>query len=302
MTSGFEQAELQGKTATRRVERRLAAILAADVAGYGRLVGADEQGALDRWRAHWDELIKPEIDQHRGRIVRTTGDGILVEFASVVNAVHCAVALQRGLARRNANISADRRIEFRMGVNVGDVIIDRGDMWGDGVNVAARLEALAEPGGLCVSGRVHEDVRGKVAVAFDDLGSRELKNIARPVRIYRARLAAVDQVSPTAAGPVTRSGMGGASILTPRGPALRSGHRLLAGLTLVGVVSSGLAWWGLAPPGPRLTASAVTKAVAPPGEVSITSTTGTQKASALSIAVWIPPALDTWPPNRTPLR
>jgi adenylate cyclase len=171
-----------------RVERRLAAILAADVAGYSRLVGADEQGTLARWRAHWDELIEPVIREHDGRVVRITGDGILAEFASVVNAVRCAVAFQRGMAERNADIAPDQRIAFRIGLNVGDVIIDRGDMWGEGVNVAARLEALAEPGGLCVSGRVQDEVGHKLDIVFEDMGERQLKNIARPVRVYRARL------------------------------------------------------------------------------------------------------------------
>ena len=171
-----------------RVERRLAAILAADVAGYSRLVGADEQGTLARWRAHWDELIEPVIHEHHGRVVRITGDGILAEFASVVNAVRCAVAFQRGMAERNADIAPDQRIAFRIGLNVGDVIIDRGDMWGEGVNVAARLEALAEPGGLCVSGRVQDEVAHKLDIVFEDMGERQLKNIARPVQVYRARL------------------------------------------------------------------------------------------------------------------
>jgi class 3 adenylate cyclase len=129
------------------VERRLAAILAADVAGYSRLVGADEHGTLVQWHAHWDELIAPTIASHSGRVVRVTGDGILAEFASIVNAMRCAVSVQRGMAERNAHIPAERRIEFRIGLNFGDLIVNRGDMWGEGVNVAARLEALAAPGG-----------------------------------------------------------------------------------------------------------------------------------------------------------
>ena len=170
------------------IERRLAAILVADVAGYSRLVGADEQGTLARWRAHWDELIAPKIREHQGRVVRINGDGILAEFASVVNAVRCAVALQQGMAERNADIAADQRIEFRLGLSVGDVIIDRGDMWGESINVAARLEALAEPGGLCVTGRVREQVGNKLDVVFEDLGKLELKNISEPVRVYRVPL------------------------------------------------------------------------------------------------------------------
>ncbi|MEA2839860.1 MAG: adenylate cyclase [Methylobacteriaceae bacterium] len=176
--------------AAAHVERRLAAILAADVAGYSRLVGADEHGTLVQWRAHWDALIEPAIQDHAGRVVRVTGDGVLAEFASIVNAMRCALAVQRGMAERNAGIAPEHRMEFRMGLNVGDVIVDRGDMWGEGVNVAARLEGLAEPGGICVSDRVREDVRGKLDVVFDELGEQKLKNISRPVRVFRARLPA----------------------------------------------------------------------------------------------------------------
>jgi class 3 adenylate cyclase len=177
--------------AEHKAERRLAAILAADVAGYSRLVGADEQGTLAQWRLHWDALLEPKIKEHHGRIVRVTGDGILGEFASVVNAVQCAVELQRGMVERNADVPREKRIEFRIGINVGDIIIDRGDIWGEGVNVAARLEALAEPGGICVSGRVQEDVQRKLPLVFEDLGEQLLKNIARPVRVYRVRFDVV---------------------------------------------------------------------------------------------------------------
>jgi class 3 adenylate cyclase/TolB-like protein/tetratricopeptide (TPR) repeat protein len=169
-------------------ERRLAAILAADVAGYSRLVGADELGTLNRLQVHWDTLIEPTIRSHHVRIVRIAGDGVLAEFASVVDAVECAVEMQRAMAERNAGIPAEERIQFRMGINVGDIIVDRGDLWGDGVNVAARLEALAEPGGICVSSRVQEDVQGKLDLAFEDAGEHQLKNIARPVRVYRVQL------------------------------------------------------------------------------------------------------------------
>ena len=174
-------------------ERRLAAILAADVAGYSRLVGADEVGTLAQWQVHLDTLFEPKIRDHHGRIVRTAGDGILGEFASVVNAVQCAVELQRGMAERNVDIPREKRIEFRIGINVGDIVIDRGDIWGNGVNVAARLEALAEPGGICVSGRVQEDVQGKLGFIFEDGGEHRLKNIARPVRVYRVQF---DDVAP----------------------------------------------------------------------------------------------------------
>ena len=175
-----------------RIERRLMAILAADVAGYSRLLAEDEQGTLAQWRAHWRAVVDPQITAHRGRIVKTTGDGILVEFASVVEAVSCAVEFQRSMIERNADVPPEKRIEFRVGINVGDIIIDGGDIWGDGVNIAARLEALAEPGGICVSGRVREDVQGKLDldIAFEDAGDRQLKNIPRLVRVYFVRLGA----------------------------------------------------------------------------------------------------------------
>jgi TolB-like protein/class 3 adenylate cyclase len=171
--------------ATRRVERKLAAILAADVAGYSRLMGADEEGTLAALKALRRELADPKIKEHRGRIVKTTGDGLLLEFASVVDAVRCAVEVQREMAERNADVPRDRRIEFRMGINVGDVIKDGRDIYGDGVNVAARLEALAEPGGICVSRVVRDQVRDKLAFSFEDLGEQQVKNIARPVRVHR---------------------------------------------------------------------------------------------------------------------
>jgi adenylate cyclase len=155
--------------ATERVERKLAAILAADVAGYSRLMGADEEGTLARLKAHRRELIDPKISEHRGRIVKTTGDGMLVEFSSVVDAVRCAVEVQREMALRNASVPATRRIEFRMGINLGDIIIDEHDIYGDGVNVAARLEALAEPGGVLVSRTVRDHVRDKLGFAFEDM-------------------------------------------------------------------------------------------------------------------------------------
>ncbi len=171
--------------ASERVERRLTAILAVDVAGYSRLMGADEEGTLARLRAHRRELVDPKIAEHRGRIVKTTGDGLLAEFASIVDAVRCAVEFQREMAERNAGVPPDRRIEFRVGINLGDIISEEGDIFGDGVNVAARLEALAEPGGICVNRAVRDQVRDKLALAFEDLGEQQVKNIARPVRAYR---------------------------------------------------------------------------------------------------------------------
>jgi len=171
-----------------RVERRLAAILAADVAGYSRLMGSDEAGTLARLRTHRRELIDPKIADHRGRVVKTTGDGILIEFPSVVEAVSCAVAVQRGMAERNAAAPEHQRIVFRVGINLGDIIIDGDDIHGDGVNVAARLEGVAEPGAICVSGIVHDQVRDKLDLAFEDMGEQALKNIARPLRVFAIRL------------------------------------------------------------------------------------------------------------------
>ena len=166
-----------------RVERRLAAILAADVAGYSRLMGADEVGTLAALKAHRRVIVDPAIAQHHGRIVKTTGDGMLVEFASAVDAVTCAVAVQEKMAERTAE-GTGPRIQFRMGINIGDIIIDGDDIFGDGVNVAARLEGIAEPGGICLSASAYDQVRGKVAVEFADLGEQKLKNIALPVRAY----------------------------------------------------------------------------------------------------------------------
>jgi TolB-like protein/class 3 adenylate cyclase len=168
-----------------RVERRLAAILAADVAGYSRLIEADEEGTLGRLKALRVEIIDPKIAAHRGRIVKTTGDGLLVEFASVVDALRCAVAVQAAMAESNAPSPPDRRVELRIGINMGDIVAEEGDIFGDGVNVAARLEALAEPGGICVSARVQEDAAGKLDLSFEDMGEQALKNITRPVRVYR---------------------------------------------------------------------------------------------------------------------
>jgi TolB-like protein len=172
------------------------AILAADVAGYSRLVGVDEEGTLAQWKSHWCELIEPKINEHHGRIIRITGDGLLVEFTSVIAAVRCAVEVQRTMRERNAAMPQEKRIEFRMGLNVGDIIIDGSDVWGDGVNVAARLEALAEPGGICVSGRVQEDVNGRLDIALEDTGEQQLKNIARRVRVYRVLLDGVAKAVP----------------------------------------------------------------------------------------------------------
>jgi adenylate cyclase len=176
--------------------RRLAAILAADVAGYSRLIGADEGGTLERLRALRRELLDPKIAEHRGRLVKTTGDGLLVEFGSVVDALRCAVEVQREMTGRNAGAPRDNRIEFRVGINVGDIVVEDGDIFGDGVNVAARLEALAEPGRICVSARVQEDAAGRLDLAFEDIGEQQLKNIVRPVRAYRVALTHPGDAAP----------------------------------------------------------------------------------------------------------
>src|SRR5271167_431528 len=165
--------------------RRLAAILAADVAGYSRLMGADEEGTHERLKALRHELLDPKIAEHHGRIVKTTGDGLLVEFASVVDAVRCAVEVQRAMIARNDGVPDHRRIEIRIGINVGDIIVEDGDIYGDGVNIAARLEGLAEPGGVCVSRTVITQTRGKLDFPVEDLGDQNLKNIAQPVHVFR---------------------------------------------------------------------------------------------------------------------
>jgi adenylate cyclase len=172
--------------------RRLAAILAADVAGYSRLIGADEEGTLNRLRSIRVEVVDPKVTEYRGRIVKTTGDGLLVEFGSVVDALRCATAWQAGMAERNSLVPSENRIEFRIGINVGDVVVENDDIFGDGVNVAARLEALADPGGICVSARVQEDAAGRLDLTFEDMGNQSLKNIARSVRVYRVRIATTD--------------------------------------------------------------------------------------------------------------
>jgi adenylate cyclase len=181
--------------------RRLAAILAADVAGYSRLMGRDEEGTLERLKAHRRALVDPKIAEHRGRIVKTTGDGMLVEFASVVDAVRCAAEVQRGMLDRDTEQAEESCIRFRIGVNLGDIIIDEGDIFGDGVNVAARLEALAEPGGICVSGTVHGQIRDRLPYPLDDLGEQSVKNIARPVHIYALRAASIADLPASSAPP-----------------------------------------------------------------------------------------------------
>jgi adenylate cyclase len=216
--------------------RRLIAILAADVAGYSRLMGSDEEGTLARLKAHRRELVDPKIVEHRGRIVKTTGDGMLVEFGSVVDAVRCAAEIQRGMLDRDRDMSEERRIRFRIGVNLGDIIVDGGDIFGDGVNVAARLEALAEPGGVCVSHTVRDQIHDKLPYRLDDLGEQFVKNITRPVRAY-------------ALSPEAIAALPAASVLRS---APRRGRTRLA--TIIAAASAALviaivAWWLW--PGPR---------------------------------------------------
>jgi len=181
------------------MERRLAAILVADVVGYSRLMGGDEEGTLARLKAHRDEVIHPSIDTHKGRIVKLMGDGLLAEFASVVDAVRCAVDIQEAMSERNADLPEDQRIQLRIGINLGDIIIEGDDIYGDGVNVAARMEGLAEPGGICITRTVVNHVKGKVELEFDDMGDQQVKNIPEPVRVYRIRLgpaaAAIEELA-----------------------------------------------------------------------------------------------------------
>jgi class 3 adenylate cyclase/TolB-like protein/Flp pilus assembly protein TadD len=218
------------------VERRLAAIMAADVVGYSRLMGADEVGTLRALRAHRRELIDPTIAAHRGHIVKTTGDGLLVEFPSAVEAVACAISVQRGLALRNRSMAEDKRLTFRIGINVGDIISEGGDIFGDGVNVAARLESLCEPGGLCISRAVRDQVRDKLPVSFDDLGEQQVKNIARPVRAFG--------LTPEAIAAIPE--------LVPNGRAAPSGGGrlwIIGAVAAVLVAAGGATWWMVrAPP------------------------------------------------------
>src|SRR6476659_8204029 len=184
-----------------RVERRLAAILAADVVGYSRLTGLDEEGTHIRLREHLRSLAGPKISEHRGKVVKYTGDGMLAEFASVVDAARCAIEVQRGMAEQNATVPQVKRIEFRIGIHVGDIIVDESDIFGDGVNIAVRLEGIADPGGICISEDTQRQIRGKVDIAFEDMGPQNLKNIVEPMRAWRLRInadgsAAISKRSP----------------------------------------------------------------------------------------------------------
>jgi adenylate cyclase len=246
-------------TAENPVERRLAAIVAADVVGYSRLMGADEVGTLRALRAHRRELIDPTIAAHRGRIVKTTGDGVLVEFPSAVEAVMCAISVQRGLALRNSEVTEDKRLIFRIGINVGDIIIEAADIFGDGVNVAARLETLCEPGGLCISRAVRDQVRDKLPIAFDDLGEQQVKNIARPVRAFGLTSQAI------AAMPEP--------VATARAAMTARRHRwVIALLVAVTFATAGSVWWMVrapSPVSPPATPAAVALAPTGAGRASI---------------------------------
>jgi adenylate cyclase len=215
-----------------RVDRRLAAIMAVDVVGYSRLVGADEAGTLARVKAHRIELAEPLVTEYHGRVVKLTGDGALVEFGSAVDAVECAVAIQNGMAEREGGEPEDRRIRLRIGINVGDIVHEDDDILGDGVNVAARLEGLAEPGGICIARNVHDQVKAKLDLAFEPMGEHRVKNIAEPITVYR--------VLPDSGGAVRTRPLGLASVLRGRRPAAIAA----AVVMLLGAGAAG-AWYGL---------------------------------------------------------
>jgi adenylate cyclase len=254
--------------------RRLAAILAADVVGYSRLMGADEERTHEHLKTHLRQLIDPKIKEHRGRIVKTTGDGMLAEFSSVVDAVRCAVEIQRGMVDRNADTLEDKRIAFRIGINLGDVISDGGDIYGDGVNIAARLETLAEPGGICISRTVRDHIRDKLPYAFEDKGEQTVKNIARPVRVYAMDPAAVASV-PVVSVPAK----------TISGRSIGSTKNLLLAASIIaamGIASTGV-WWQSAQ---RVSATAAVQAPAAAGpQGSPVAAIASSAAPRLSIVV-----------------
>jgi class 3 adenylate cyclase len=231
--------------ASEHLERRLTAILAADVAGYSRLTGQDEEGTHLQLREHLSSLVIPKVAEHRGRVVKNTGDGLLAEFGSAVDSVRCAMDVQRGMAKRNAAVPKESRIDFRIGINIGDIILDRGDIFGDGVNVAARLEGIADPGGICLSDDVVKQVQGRVAAEFIYVGEQQLKNIVRPVRVYRValdegatkRAPSLSFGAPATVGPI-RGGGGHAGNAGPAdkrsgGARLFLGYAVLPILTLL---------------------------------------------------------------------
>jgi adenylate cyclase len=237
--------------------RRLAAILAADVAGYSRLMGKDEEGTHERLRAHLGELVNPKITEHRGRIVKNAGDGFLSEFQSVVDAVRCAIEIQRGMADRETELPEERRIRFRMGINLGDVIAEGEDIFGDGVNVAARLEGIAEPSGICVSRVVRDQVRDRLDYTFEDLGEQTVKNIARPVRVFALRPEAVVAMPMPDAVPIREvliSARRRRSIVSP-----------IAAMVATVLAIAGIAWWVWLSPKTTTTAPRVSAATASVG-------------------------------------
>jgi TolB-like protein/class 3 adenylate cyclase/Flp pilus assembly protein TadD len=234
--------------------RRLAAILASDVAGYSRLMGADEEGTHERLKVHRRELIDPKIGEHSGRIVKTTGDGMLAEFPSVVDAVRCAAELQRAMIDREAGVPEDRWIRFRVGINLGDVIVEDGDIFGDGVNVAARLEALAEPGGICISRTVRDHIRDKLTYSFDDIGEQSVKNIARPVRVYALHPEAIADLPATDVLPV----------LPRRRRGVHIARVAMAAAGTAALVIASAAWWLWPAAKPSSPAVAATTIIAQP--------------------------------------
>ena len=256
------------------VERRLTAILAADMVAFARLMGADEEGTLDRLKGARRQLIDPKIKDHRGRIVKTTGDGILAEFPSVVDAVRCAVQLQRAMVDSNAQSPEDGRIIFRIGINLGDIIGDGDDIYGDGVNIAARLEALAEPGGVCISRVVRDQIRDKLPYPFDDMGEQNVKNIARPVRVYGMSAAAIAS-TPAVATKV------------PPDPALRAIRRRRAFklAAIIAAIGVGTAGWRLWPNADPIAASVQTLSATSLPNLPSVASNGTKPAPRLSIVV-----------------
>src|SRR5215204_1955658 len=229
-----------------RAERQLVAVVAADVAGYSRLMGADEEGTLARLKACRRDLIDPGIARHRGRIVKTTGDGILIEFSSPVEAVRWVVGMQQGMIERNADVANERRIRFRVGINLGDVIVDEKDLYGDAVNIAARLESLADPGGICISRTVREQIRDRLALPFEDGGEQSVKNIARPIRVYALSADAVAAL-PEAEAPAA-----------PRPARRYYARRIVAAVAVAGVliIAGGMWWMWQSARAPPATASA----------------------------------------------
>ena len=248
--------------AIQRVERRLVAILAADIVGYSRLVERDEAGTLAAIRGLREAVIDPLLAEHQGRIVKLMGDGAIVEFGSVVDAVACAVAIQQAVAERQAEAPADRRIVFRIGINLGDVVVEGDDLLGDGVNVAARLEQLCEPGGVLVSGTAYDQLQGKLGLPLEFIGEQRVKNIERPVRAYRVRL---DGRASGRLDPVQRSG---------------GGHRCRRAAVMLAVRRGRMSWWGAGPGKPPLPDSAVDR------DPAVRQSLPTTSASAGWLTAW----------------